>query len=136
MFIKHQDDKLSFCGTTMDDCLFLCTNKEERIQNQIQMLKNKYEDVTIEKENELGLIGMQVVMDHQQKHIILTQPKQMARIIESFQDNRGAPNPALMKLMSDDGDDRLLQDQSDYISKCAMLMFLSQRTYPEYPHRN
>ncbi len=33
--------------------------------------------------------------------------------------------------MGDDEDSPLLHDQSEYMSKCAMLMFLSQRTYPE-----
>jgi len=33
--------------------------------------------------------------------------------------------------MADDVDSPLLKDQAEYMSKCAMLMFLSQRTYPE-----
>jgi len=33
--------------------------------------------------------------------------------------------------MADDEDSPLLKDQSDYMSKCAMLMLIPQRTYPE-----
>jgi hypothetical protein len=33
--------------------------------------------------------------------------------------------------MGDNIDSSLLKDQSDYMSKCGMLMFLLQRTYPE-----
>jgi hypothetical protein len=59
---------------------------------------------------------------------LLTQPKQVPRIIEAFQVDMGAPSPALMKLMSDEEYSHLLKDQSDYMS---MIMFLSQWTYPE-----
>jgi hypothetical protein len=34
-------------------------------------------------------------------------------------------------LMGDDDDSPLLTDQTEYMSKCVMRMFLSQRTYPE-----
>ncbi len=53
------------------------------------------------------------------------------RIIEAFQVTKGAPSPALVKLMGDDEDSPFLKDQTDYMSKCAVLMFLSQQTYPE-----
>ena len=33
--------------------------------------------------------------------------------------------------MGDEIESPLLENQSDYMSKCAMLMFVSQRTYPE-----
>jgi hypothetical protein len=33
--------------------------------------------------------------------------------------------------MTDEDNSPLLTDQSNYMSKCAMLMFLSQRTFPE-----
>jgi hypothetical protein len=39
--------------------------------------------------------------------------------------------PALANLMGDDPDSPLLQDQRDYLSKCSMFMFVSQRIYPE-----
>jgi hypothetical protein len=86
---------------------------------------------TIELGDELGLFRMQVCMDRNQKRVILTQPKQVVRIIEAFQVTKGVPSPALVKLMGDDEDSPLLKDQTDYMSKCAMLMFLSQQTYPE-----
>jgi hypothetical protein len=59
------------------------------------------------------------------------QPKHVEQIIETFKVTKGAPSLAMVKLMADDVDSPLLQDQSDYMCKCAMLMFVSQRTYPE-----
>jgi hypothetical protein len=59
------------------------------------------------------------------------QPKHVDWIIKTFKVNKGVPSPALVKLMGDDIDSPLLKDQSDYMSKCAMLMFLSQCMNPE-----
>jgi hypothetical protein len=88
----------------------------------------------VESGDELGLVGMQIGMDREQKRVIITQPKHIERIIETFQVTKGAPSPAMVKLMADDEYSPLLKDQLDYMSKCAMLMFISQRTYPEiYP---
>jgi hypothetical protein len=95
------------------------------------MLKSKYQDITIEQGDQLGLIGMQILMEREQREVIISQPKQVARIIETFKVTKGAPSPALVKLMTDEDDSPLLTDQADYMSKCAMLMFLSQRTFPE-----
>jgi hypothetical protein len=131
VFIKHEAKHVAFCGTTVDDCLFVCTRNDEWIQQQIAMLKSKYQEITIEQGDQLGLIGMQIVMEREQRKVIISQPKQVARIIETFKVTKGAPSPAWVKLMTDEDDSPLLTDQSDYMSKCAMLMFLSQRTFPE-----
>jgi hypothetical protein len=131
VFIKRTNDKVAFCGTTVDDCIFACTKNDEWMKQQIQMLQNKYEEITIEHGDEIGLIGMQVKLDRQLKTVTFTQPKQVAWNIETFSVGKAAPSPALMKLMDDDEESCLLQNQSDYMSKFAMLMFLSQRTYPE-----
>ena len=39
------------------------------------MLKNKYEEITIEERDELGLIGIQIKMDRENKQVHLTQKK-------------------------------------------------------------
>jgi hypothetical protein len=131
VFIKHEAEHVAFCGTTVDDCLFVCTRNDEWIQQQIAMLKSKYQEITIKQGDQLGLIGMQIVMEREQRKVIISQPKQVARIIETFKVTKGAPSPALVKLMTDEDDSPLLTDQADYMSKCAMLMFLSQQTFPE-----
>ena len=86
--------------------------------------------MTVESGDEIGLVGMQICMGHKLKQVVITQPKHVERIIEKFKVTKGAPMPALGKLMGDDVDSPLLDDQTDYMSKCAMLMYVSQRTYP------
>ena len=131
VFIKHKEDKVSICATTVDDCSFICTRDENWIEQQIQMLKNAFQEVTVESGDEIGLVGMQIRMDRESKQVVITQPKHVERIIEKFKVTKAAPTPALGKLMADDVDSPLLEDQTDYMSKCAMLMYVSQRTYPE-----
>ena len=83
MFIKREDGNMTCC-TTVDDCLFVTSNDETWIQKQIKFLKAKYEDVSVEMGDEIGLIVMQVKMDRIDKKVILTQPKNLDRIITAF----------------------------------------------------
>jgi hypothetical protein len=131
VFVKRDGEKVALCGTTVDDCLFVCNGDEAWIQEQAEMLRTKYEDITIERGDELGLIGMQIQINRAEKKVILSQPKQVAKIIETFQVTKGVSSPASVKLMEDEETLPLLPDQTDYMSKVAMLTFLSQRTFPE-----
>jgi hypothetical protein len=88
------------------------------------MLKDKFEEVTVESSDNLGIIGMQVCMDCEQRQVLIMQPKHVERIIETFKVTKGTLSPAMVKSMADDVDSPLLQDQSDYMSKCTMLMFV------------
>jgi hypothetical protein len=101
------------------------------IQEQIAVLKEKYEEVTIEIGEEINLIGMNVKIDYDKGRVVLMQPKHVARIIEAFGVNMSALNPALASLMGDDDSYPVLDDQKNFMSLCAMLMFVLQRTYLE-----
>ena len=79
------------------------------------MLKNKYEEITIEEGDELGLIGIQIKMDRENKQVQhLTQKKNIERIFATFKPIKGAPTPALTSLMGDDTDLPLLKDQWEF----------------------
>jgi hypothetical protein len=71
IFINCDAEHVAFCGTTVDDCLFVCTRDDVWIQQQIQMLQHKYEEVTIEQGDQLGTSGMQVNMDCQWKQVVI-----------------------------------------------------------------
>jgi hypothetical protein len=115
----------------VDDCLFVTTNDERWIQEQIEVLKRKYEEVTVKIGEMINLTGMHVKIDYDKGQVILSQPKHVEKIVEVFGVSRSAPNPALANLMGDDDLYPILDDQRQFMSLCAMLMFVSQRTYPE-----
>jgi hypothetical protein len=62
LFIKREGNKPASCGTTVDDCFFVATCDEEWITAQSSMLKDKYHEITVQRGDELGLVGMQVQM--------------------------------------------------------------------------
>jgi hypothetical protein len=74
---------------------------------------------------------MQVKMNRIDKKVILTQPKNLDRIITEFGVDKGAPTPALANVMRDDEPSPLLQNQKQFMSLNSMLMCIGQRTYPE-----
>jgi hypothetical protein len=84
--------------------------------------------VTVKIGDELGLVGMQINIERDEKKAVLTQPKHVERIIDAFKVSKGASNPALARLMDDDDESPVLMDQNEFMSKCAMLMYVSQRT--------
>jgi hypothetical protein len=110
---------------------FVCTRNDKWIEEQIKILKDAFEEMTVESGDESGLVGMQISQNRVKKQVVITQPKHVKRIIKMFQVMKGAPMPALEMLMGDELDSPLLENQSDYMSKCVMLMFVLQRTYPE-----
>jgi len=53
------------------------------------------------------------------------------QIMETYSVIKGAPNPALESILGDHLGSLLLADEKEYMSKRALLMYLSQRTFPE-----
>ncbi|MFN9981338.1 MAG: hypothetical protein ACK53Y_15540, partial [bacterium] len=86
----------------------MCNRNDEWVAKQVKMLKDKFQEVTVESGDELGLVGIQISMDQKDKKVIVTQPKHVERIIETFQVTKGAPSPAMVKWMADDEDSPLL----------------------------
>jgi len=60
-------------------------------------------------------------MDRIDKKVILTQPKNVDRIITAFGVDKGAPTPALANVMGDDDTSPLLQNQKQFMSLNSLL---------------
>jgi hypothetical protein len=58
MFVQREAGKLAFCATTVDHCLLIASKNDTWVQQQIQMLQSKNEEVTVETGDELVFIGM------------------------------------------------------------------------------
>jgi hypothetical protein len=72
---------------------------------------------------------MQIKMDIIDKKLILTQSKNVDRIITAFGVHKGAPTFALSNVMGDDDTSPLLQNQKQFMSLNSMLMFIGQWLY-------
>jgi hypothetical protein len=131
VFIKRVEDKVSYCATTVDDCCFVTTKDDLWMNEQIEMLKIAYEVVEVEQGDEIGLIGMQVKIDREEKLVMLTQPKFVQSVIEKFEVSKAAPCPALSNMMGDDDTSALLKNQKAFMSLNSLLMYGAMRTYPE-----
>lgn len=131
VLVKQTEEKYSACAITVDDCLFVATKDELWINEQIEMLIRAFQEVTTERGNDLGIIGMQIKMDRENKRVILSQKKFAKQVIEVFGVAKKAVNPALGDLMGDDETSPLLADQRGFMSLNSLLMFGATRTYPE-----
>jgi len=131
VLVKREGGKEAFCAITVDDCTFVCTRDSVWEEQQIRMLRDAFKEVTVEKGDELGIIGIQVSMDRELRRVVLSQRKFVDKVKEVFGELKPARSPAAPDLMRDDEGSPLLPDQSDFRSKNALLMFGAARTYPE-----
>jgi len=60
VLMKQQGSKLAISGTTVDDCLFVCSRDDKWIAEQIKMLRTAFDEITVETGDELGLVGMHI----------------------------------------------------------------------------
>ena len=81
VFIRRTDNKVAYCGTTVDDCFSVTTKDDKWINKQTAMLKDAYEAVEIELGDELGVIGIQVKMDCANKKVILIHNQNLCRVL-------------------------------------------------------
>ena len=131
VLVKRHEGKLSICGITVDDCLFAATRDDTWTLQQIKIIADAFEELTTERGDEIGIVGVQVKMDRDNKRVLLSQKKFADKVAEVFGVSKGAPNPALSDVMGDDTTSKLLEDQRDFMAKNSLLMFGATRTYPE-----
>jgi hypothetical protein len=131
VFVKTEGDKKAICGLTVDDGFFAATRDEGWIEEQVDMLRRAFKDVTVTRGDELGIIGMHLKMDRKNKRAILSQPKWEQKVIHEFETSRKAPTPALTDLMAEDDEAVLLKDQRKFMSLNSLVMYGATRTYAE-----
>jgi len=131
VLVKRVDDKVSICGITVDDCQFVCTKDDDWIEDQIKMLRDAFNEITVERGDEIGIIGMTAKFNREAKSVSISQKKYAESVKRAFGVTRGAPTPALGDVFGEATNQALLSDQRDFMSKNALLMFGSTRSYPE-----
>jgi hypothetical protein len=81
------------------------------------MLKKKYDEITVEHGEKKGPNWYAYPDGSKRKKSDANATKTSGKIIEAINIKTGASNPASVKLMGDDDDSPLLQDQTEYMSK-------------------
>lgn len=110
VYIKRDGDKVAYCGVTVDDRFFVTSRHDNWKKPQINMLKDNVEEITVEDGDKLRPFGIQIKMDHEKKQVVVTQRKNIERIINAFQTTKGASMPAMVILMGDDDQSPRLHD--------------------------
>jgi hypothetical protein len=131
VFVKEEAGKHAICGLTVDDNFFAATKDEIWIDDQVEMLRAAFKEVTVSRGEEIGIVGMHLKMDREKKEAILSQPKWEQKVIREFGISQKAPTPALTNLMAEDDDEKLLKDQKRFMSLNSLIMYGATRTYAE-----
>jgi hypothetical protein len=131
VFVKTEGDKKAICGLTVDDGFFVATRDKEWIKEQANMLRRAFKEVTVTQGDEIGIVGMHLKMDRENKQAVLSQPKWEQKVINEFQVAKQVPTPALSSLMAKDEESPLLKDKKRYMSLNSLMMYGATRTYPE-----
>ncbi len=76
---------MAVCGLTVDENFFVATRDEEWIQEHIEMLRKAFDEITVTRGDELGIVGMQLRIDRSQECAVLTQPKWESKVIKELE---------------------------------------------------
>ena len=131
VFVKGENNKVSYCAITVDDCFFAATRDEEWIQSSVDMLKRAFDELTLERGDVINILGMTVHMERDKGRAVIKQKRFVDKLKEEFQVAKSAITPATADLLYEREDSELMRDQKKFMSLNATLMYASKRTYPE-----
>ena len=122
--VKRGDDgRLSICAITVDDCLFGLTRHDGWRDEQIKMLRDAFENITVGLGDEQEIVGMHVKMDRVNKRACVSQRHYAEKVAEKIGISKGARTPATQDLFA--------EDQREFMSLNSYNMYGAKRTYPE-----
>ena len=125
------EELFSMVAITVDDCLFAATQAQGWKDQQIDMLKEAFTDLTVSEGDELSIIGMSVSIDRKAKAASISQKNYALKFIETWGVNKKAVTPMLGELYSVDDSLPILKNQNEYMSLVATELFGATRTYPD-----
>ena len=64
VLVKSDAGRVSYCAVTVDDCFFVATRDENWILENVKMLQDAFEELTLERGETINIIlGMTVHME-------------------------------------------------------------------------
>ena len=131
VLVKREEGKVSYCAITVDDCFFVTTRDEDWINEQAEMLKRAFEELTLDRGEVINILGMTVHMERNKGRAVVNQKRFLEKLCDEFKVKKTAVTPATADLLHQNPDSKLLDNQRDFMSLNATLMYASKRTYPE-----
>jgi diphthamide synthase (EF-2-diphthine--ammonia ligase) len=128
---KKSGNNVSYVAITVDDCFFVLSHNQHWMDEQLNILKTAFEEVTAEYGDSQQIIGMAVDFNRKDKSVSVSQRKYVDTVVERFDIKKSATTPATGNLFGDDETSPLLKDQRAYMSLVSSLMYGVKRTYPE-----
>ncbi len=85
VFVKSENNHISYCALTVDECFFAATRDQEWIQSQVDMLKTAFEELTVERREVINILGMTVHMERDKRRAVIKQKKRFVdKLTEEF----------------------------------------------------
>ena len=125
VLVKREEGKVSYCAITVDDCFFVTTRDEDWINEQAEMLKGAFEELTLDRGEVINILGMTVHMERDKRRAVVNQKRFLEKLCDEFKVKKTAVTPAT----TEPYDSKLLDNQRDFMSLNATLMYASKRTY-------
>ena len=68
VLVKSDAGRVSYCAITVDDCFFVATKDENWILENVKMLEDAFEELTLERGDTINILGMTVHMERDKKN--------------------------------------------------------------------
>lgn len=128
IYYKCSKKSRNFVTLHVDD-LFLAFKEKHLMDELITHLKWKYKEINYEISDNISYLGMQFKFDRIDKSVTITQHKCTNDILEEYQPNYTAENPANLDLFEDPPSEPF--DSKNFTSLVMKLMYLALRTRPD-----
>ena len=131
VLVKSDAGRVCYCAVTVDDCFFVATRDENWILENVKMLQDAFEELTLERGETINILGMTVHMERDKKRASITQKRFVDKLKETYKITKASVTPATGDLLYEKEDSKVLGDQRKYMSLNATLMYASKRTLIE-----
>ena len=123
------DDCMSVGAITVDDCLFAVSITEK--ERLYKVCRDAFEDITVEEGDTVNVIGMSIHLNRAEGSATIKQDGYIKKLLAEWGPTDRAPTPSTSDFFEFDPTSPLLEDQIEFLSINAGLMYAGKRTYPE-----
>ena len=101
---------------TVYDCFFVTTRDEDWVNEEAEMLKRAFEELTLDRGEVINTLGMTVHMERDKGRAVVNQKRFLEKLCDEFKVKKTAVTPATADLLRQNPDSKLLDNQRDFMS--------------------
>ena len=80
VLVKRKGNLESYCAITVDDCFFAASRDDEWVNLSVNMLKEAFDELTLERGEVINILGMTVHMERDKRRAVINLSSKSLRL--------------------------------------------------------